>query len=279
MSVKELFESGELSEAIQAAISQVKQKPTDVSGRYRLAILLCYNGELEKADRQLQTLSSQQPEAAVGTALLRQLIRADLCRREFQTAGRIPEFAGEPDELLKLHLKASVCLREGQRSEAAELLAEAEERRPGISGTCDDQTFEDLRDLDDLLAPLLEVLTSTGKYFWLPLSDVQAVEMQEPESLADLLWRPARITLSNELPGAVYLPTLYVGSAEDPREAVRLGRATEWLGLEDPPVQGRGLRMMLVGDEARSILEIGKLDLTHGPPGKPQAIRGESHPS
>ena len=261
MTAQELYDAGNLAEAIQAAISEVKAKPTDVSCRYRLILLLCFNGELERADKQLSMLSTQQPEAAVGTALLRQLIRAELCRQEFQDAGRVPEFLGEPDEILKLHLKASICLREGQASEARELLEQSEGMREKISGTCDGEEFDDLRDLDDLFAPVLEALTSTGKYFWIPLRDVLSLELPKPESLADLLWRPMQLTIQNQPPGAVYLPTLYVGSCQDPKESIRLGRETAWSGLEEPPVRGHGLRMLLIGEEARAIHDIGNLEI------------------
>jgi type VI secretion system protein ImpE len=261
VTAQDLYEAGRLNEALAAALSEVKSKPTEVARRYQLVMLLCYNGELERADRQLDMLSTQHPETAMGVALLRQLIRAELCRREFHTAGRVPEFTDEPTALIKLHLLASICLRVGAASEAADLLAEAEAERPRMVGVCDDQPFEDLRDLDDLLAPVFEALTSSGKYYWLPIREVTSLEMPSPESLADLLWRPVRLTLQNGPPGAVYMPTLYVGSAQDEQEDIRLGRATEWLGGAGTPVRGRGLRMLMVGDEARPILDIGHLEM------------------
>lgn len=259
----ELYEAGELNEAIAAGLKEVKAKPLDVATRYQLVLLLCYNGELERADRQLTILSTQNPDAAIGTALLRQLIRAELCRDEFHRQGRVPEFMGEPNELMKTHLKASICFREGALSEAADLLGEADQQRTEISGNCDGQDFEGLRDLDDLFAPILEALTSTGKYFWIPMNEVTSLEFQTPESLADLIWRPMRLEVQNEPPGAVYLPTLYVGSAQDDDESIKLGRATKWLGLEEPPVRGLGLRMFLIGDEAKSILDISEVNFNN----------------
>jgi type VI secretion system protein ImpE len=256
----ELYEAGQLDQAIEAGLKEVKAKPLDVTARYRLILLMCYNGELERADRQLTILSTQNPDAAIGAALLRQLIRAELARSEFHSQGRVPEFIGEPNELMKMHLKASIYLREGATAEAADLLLEAEQQRTELAGTCDGQNFDDLRDLDDLFAPILEALTSTGKYFWIPLSDVTSLEFQSPESLADLMWRPMRMTVQNEPPGAVYLPTLYVGSSKEDDELIRLGRSTKWLGLEEPPVRGLGLRMWLIGDESKSILDISQLD-------------------
>jgi type VI secretion system protein ImpE len=193
--------------------------------------------------------------------LLRQLLRAEVCRQQFHEAGRLPEFVAEPSQLLQLHLRASICIREGEAHQAADLLARAEALRPQLHGTCDGEEFEDLRDLDDLLAPLLEALTSTGKYYWIPISEVQAVELPDPRSLFDLLWRPVRLSVRQAPPGVVFLPALYVGGGQDEREAVRLGQATEWLGGDDNLVRGRGLRMFMVGEEAKSIMEITRLDV------------------
>jgi type VI secretion system protein ImpE len=261
MTAQDLYKAGRLSEAIEAALSEVKSKPTEVDRRYQLVVLLCYNGELDRADRQLEMLSTQHPESAMGVALLRQLIRAELCRREFHTAGRVPEFTDEPTELIKRHLKASICLREGAAIEAADLLAETEAERPRMVGVCDGQPFEDLRDLDDLLAPVFEVLTSSGKYYWIPIGEVNRLEMAPPQSLSELLWRPVRLTLLNEPPGAVYMPMLYSGSDRDEQEEIRLGRATQWLGGDGTPVRGRGLRMLMIGDQACPILDIEHLEM------------------
>jgi len=261
MTAQEMWDAGRLEDAIQAAYNEVKSKPTDVSCRHRLAILLCFNGEFQKADRQLEILSTMSPDVAVGVALSRQLLRAELSRLEFHTAGRVPEFIDEPSDLLKLHLRASICARDGKQLEAAELLATAEGQRPQVSGICDDAQFEDLRDLDDLVAPVLEALSSTGKYYWIPFSELISADMAPPETLFDLLWRPVRLSMQKGPDGLVYLPTLYAGSAQDDQETIRMGRATDWLAGEDAPVRGRGLRMLMVGDEARSILDINRLEI------------------
>jgi type VI secretion system protein ImpE len=58
--------------------------------------------------------------------------------------------------------------------------------------------------------------------------------------------------------GDVYLPCLYAGSHERD-DQIRLGRATDWTADDQPPVQGAGLRMFLVGDGDKSILEINEL--------------------
>src|SRR5439155_5696457 len=127
--------------------------PTDSGKRNFLCELLCLVGDLERADRQLDILGQQDPQAVTEVGLFRQLIRAEQARQEFYTAARLPEFLDQeitPD--LSRHLEAAVLLREGKAVEAAGVLARSEEQRPKVNGTCNGQPFDGLRDLDDLTA-------------------------------------------------------------------------------------------------------------------------------
>ena len=89
---KELLEEGKLHDAIQALNGEVKRNPTDIQRRGFLAELLCVTGKLDRADAQLEVIVQQDEKAAVGVALLRQLIRAETARRDFFSSGRLPEF-------------------------------------------------------------------------------------------------------------------------------------------------------------------------------------------
>jgi type VI secretion system protein ImpE len=196
-----------------------------------------------------------------GVSLFRQLVRAEQARQEFYNDGRLPEFLGGPTPLLRLHLEASVLLREGKSRDAADLLIQAEEQRPKVPGTCDGKPFDDLRDLDDLTASFFEVLTSTGKYYWIPMDRVETVELRAPARPRDLLWRGAHMIVSDGPDGEVYLPTVYAGAQLEADDRVRLARITEYRGGEGSPVRGVGQRTFLIGDEGRPILEFENLTL------------------
>lgn len=264
MSMTELFEEGRLTEATDVALAGVKASPADADRRFRLALLACFAGDFDRADRQLDVLSTQHPEQAVAVALLRQLLRAEVARRDFFTAGRLPELMEAPSELVQCYLKGVVCLREGDAEEAARLLAEAEERRPLLSGTCDGKPFDDFRDLDDTVAGVWEVMTATGKYAWTAMDAVASIELAEPKSWVDLLWRPARLEMRNGGTAAVHFPTRYWSSPKSDSDAIRLGRETDWTGGDGSPVQGVGLKMFLAGDEAVTISDVEKLEF-HAP--------------
>ena len=259
MGVSELFAEGRLHEAIEELVAEVKGRPADADRRGLLAVLLCYAGDLERADRQLDALGRVAPETEVGVALMRQLLRAEMWRQEFHRAGRLPSFLGKPDAACQRHLRASVLLRDGDGPGARAELAAAEEARRELSGQADGAPFDDFRDLDDLTASLLEVLTSTGKFYWIPLADVQELVLHPPERTRDLLWRRVTLSVADGPEGDVYLPALYAPLDPQDEEPILLGRKTDWSG--DPegglaPMRGRGLRTFLVGQEARTVHEL-----------------------
>jgi type VI secretion system protein ImpE len=264
MNAAEFFQAGQLSQAIAAQVEEVKKHPTDAARRFFLAELLCLHGDVERADKQLDALATQQPEAAVGLALFRQLVRAEQARRDFYDAGRVPEFLDEPTAAIKLHLQAWIELREGNAGRAAELLAQADEERPKPSGTCDGQPFADFRDLDDLSASFVEVLTSTGKYYWIPTERIALMEFHPPESPRDLLWRRVHMIVSGGPDGEVFVPAIYVQSYTDPDERVRLGRVTDWRGGDGEPCRGLGQRTFLVGEEDRPVMALEEVVFEQG---------------
>ena len=267
MTAKECYQAGDLTGAAAAATEEVKQRPTDVARRLFLAELLCFTGELERADKQLDALGHQDPQTAMVVAMLRQLVRAEQARRDFFAEGRLPEFLEPPPAYLRLHLEASIRLREGRPDEAARLLDDAEQQRPHCAGTAGDAAFDDFRDIDDLTAPLLEVLTSTGKYYWIPVQRVELIEMRPPERPRDLLWRRAHVIVHGGPDGEVFLPSLYAGSSAEADDRLRLGHLTDWRGGDGSPNRGAGQRMFLVGEEAQGIMELETIAFTNPQPG------------
>jgi type VI secretion system protein ImpE len=267
MNAHDHFQAGSLPEAVAAGLEDVKMNPSDVGKRRFLCELLCFTGDLERADRQLDFLTQQVSENAdelVSISLFRQLIRGEQARQQFYSAGRLPEFLNnEVAPHLRRRLEAAVLLREGNQAQAAALLTQAEEERPKVHGACNGQPFDDLRDLDDLTASFFEVLTSTGKYYWIPIDSVESVAFLAPVRPRDLLWRRARMIVHMGPDGEVFLPALYAGAGADPDDRVRLGRTTEWRG--EAPVRGFGQRMFLIGNDAQSILELQTLSIDREP--------------
>lgn len=256
------YRAGKLKEAVAAATEEVKARPADLARRGFLCELLCFAGELERADRLLDAAGQLAPGQALGISLLRHLLRAEQARRQLYGEGRLPEFIGPPSEDLRLRLQASIHLRDGKPEEAAALLGRAEEARPRLRGSVNGRPFEDFRDLDDLTASLFEVLTQNGKYYWISHALVERLEFQPPEHPHDLLWRRARMSVRGGPDGEVYVAALYPGSHLSADDGLRLGRATEWLGGDGAPARGVGQRTYLAGDRDLPILELARLELS-----------------
>lgn len=260
MDAQSLFEAGRLSEAIQAVTDEVKKKPMDVNKRGFLCELLIIAREYDRADKQLDFIGHQNPDAIMTVAMWRQLLRASKARDEYFTEGRVPEVLEEPDELVQAYLKAGLSLREGKKAEAYSILEAAEEIRPKLSGAIDGNAFDDFRDLDDANPGVFELLTSTGKYYWIPYTRIESIEFHPPKSAIDLALRRATINTNKEGPeGEVFIPTIYPTVVEEDKEGLLLGRSTDWVGEEGEPIVGMGLRMFYVNDEAKSIMEFQEL--------------------
>jgi type VI secretion system protein ImpE len=251
-SAKELLHQGELNAAINQLISEVKARPTDTSSRVFLFELLCFAGDLERAEKQLDVIATQSVQAEVGVMAYRNCLKAERERRSLWSKGAQPHFLVEPPAYIDLHLDAINQVREGKFAEARALLDQAEEQRPALPGTCDDVEFYDWRDADDFVAPVLEAVVK-DQYVWIPYEQIRSIQMGKPEQLRDLLYVPARIETTNDTHGQFFLLATYAGSSEAPNDQVRLSRMTDWQAFSDELARGLGTRMLMVGDEDKVI--------------------------
>ena len=264
MDVNDLYSSGQLAEAVTAAIQVVKGKPADVGARLFLAELLCFQGDWERAEKQLDAAAKQSQDDGFLALLIRQLIRGEILREQVFTEGRSPQLVGELPDDAKLQLTICTELRNHQNT--AELVEAAQVTREPIGGQCNDTPFDDIRDLDDRMAGILEVITATGKYYWVPLKSIKTLELTKPERPIDLIWRKASIDVEGGPEGEVFIPVRYpCPNDEGWDDQLRLGRATSWAGESTGAVIGLGQKMFLLGDEAKSSLEIDRIEIATKP--------------
>lgn len=262
MTVKEHYQAGRLAQALASATQEVKLHPSDVTKRRLLCEMLCFAGDLDRADLQLDAIGQMDASAALDVSQFRHLLRAEQARRQFYDQGRLPEFVDQPTAELQLRLEASIGAREGRDDEAAALLEKAEAIRPHIAGVCDSEAFDDLRDMDDMTASFLEVLTSNGKYYWVPFEKIELIEFEATQRPRDLMWRAAHLVVNGGPDGQVHVPALYAGSHASDDELVRLGRVTDWREAGGLTVRGTGQRTFLIGEKDRPILEIAKIEIS-----------------
>jgi type VI secretion system protein ImpE len=240
---------------VAAAQATLRKAPTDLNARILLGELLAFAGNLERADVVLDAASAIDPATAIGVAEFRQLIRADMARRQLFRDGREPEFLAEPTVAQGLQLAALVALRAGDHAEAARKAEAAELTRPRAPGHHGEDRFDDIRDADDMLAGSLEVLTTSGKYFWIPIERVRTLEFHAPRRPRDLLWRRASISVAGGPDSEVYIPAVY--AADDAMtDALRLGRETDWRQANGGPVRGVGQRLFVMGEDAVAMMDL-----------------------
>ena len=81
--INNLIKDGKLSESLSRCAELLQDEPMNFDIRSLFVELLCINGELERADKQLDFMVQKKPEFAVGAVNLRHLIRAQQSRLDF----------------------------------------------------------------------------------------------------------------------------------------------------------------------------------------------------
>ncbi len=228
---RELFDAGKLNQAIEALGAELREHPTDSQRRTFLFELLCFAGNWDRADKQLDVLAGSlggddaaPKDRRLGALLYRAAIAAERTRHD--------KFAAQLDN--------------------ADL--------PSVSGTLNGKPFLSIEDADPRIGPRLEVFAGDS-YMWLAFDQIASIEMKPPQKLRDLLWAPATIHTVEGFEGAdlgeVLLPVLSPFSSTHADDLVRLGRMTVWEG--EAPF---GQKMLLVDDEEIPLLDIRSLEIS-----------------
>lgn len=229
---RELFQAGRLEDAIESLGVALRSNPTDAQRRVFLFELLCLTGNHDRAEKQLDVLARNGPQAEMGTLLYRSALQADRLRQHMFATGDFPAPVAHP---------------------------------PALTGTVNGRPFTSIEDADPRIGPRLEVYAA-GRYLWLPFEHVSSIRMAPPQRVRDLIWAPATIRTGPAFRGAelgdVLLPVLSPDAARHPDPDVRLGRATHWELLPDGRQVPVGQKLLLVDDEEFPILELRELEIT-----------------
>ncbi|MGH1470076.1 MAG: type VI secretion system accessory protein TagJ [Cellvibrionaceae bacterium] len=255
---KEYYLEGNLTKAVEKISEEVKNAPSSVSKRAFLIELLCFVGDWERADKQLNTLLSLDEKSALTVGTWRQLIRAAQARDDVFQRGAMPDVIELPTERIQAALKLLILDKEGNSNECESQLNTMMTFNDKNEFSINNKTVSDWRDLDDVNSNILELLGTNGKYFWVDFEQVESIEFDTPRRPLDLLWRKASIALKSGTTGEVFVPAIYPSQKND--DALKLGRKTDWIE-ENNIVKGLGLRTWLVGDEAISLMDVESIQL------------------
>ncbi|HKW98164.1 MAG TPA: type VI secretion system accessory protein TagJ [Bryobacteraceae bacterium] len=231
MRAQELLQAGKLDEAVQALGAELRDNPTDARRRTFLFELLCFAGDYQRAEKQLDVLASDGQSAEMGAMLYRAALHAERIRqaifekRDYPSTGPAPEAPA--------------------------------------AGALNGRPFTFFADADPRLGARLEVFAA-GDYLWIPLEHISSIEIQAPKRLRDLLWSPAIVRTARAFKGKelgeVLLPVISPLSWKHPDSQVRLGRSTEWQDDGTGAIVPAGQKMFAVDDDEIPILEIRHLE-------------------
>src|ERR1019366_9188656 len=118
--------------------------------------LLCFTGEYDRAEKQLDILADAGKEAAMGTLLYRSPLQAARTRGDMFEKKAFP-------------------------------LGAVGQAVPPATGTLNDQAFETIEDADPRIGARLEVFAA-GAYLWLPFAHIASIRTEPPKRLRDLIW-------------------------------------------------------------------------------------------
>jgi type VI secretion system protein ImpE len=242
---KQLYQAGKLNEAISALGGELRDNPTDTQRRTFLFELLCFAGDYDRADKHLNLLAEQSPQAKLGAVLYFSAVHAERLRTDMFRKKSFPlGSTGEDDQ--------------------------------DIKGTFNGKPFESIEDSDPRLGARLEVFAA-GAYLWIPLKHIVSIEMEAPKRVRDLLWVPTLVrtgpAFKDKELGEVLVPVLCPLSFEDSDDNVKLGRLSDWRQKDGEAVPV-GQKSFLVDGEEISILEVRKIELQTE--GASEAAAGDS---
>ncbi len=235
MDPQQLLKAGKLTEAISALSSQLRDNPADARGRTFLFELLCFAGEYDRAEKQLNVLEQESSkESMLGTLQYRAALHAEKTRVDMFDKKSYPK------QVLNGHSSAPV------------------------SGKLNGREFESISDADSRFGEKLELFAG-GDYMWISFHDIATLRMEAPKRLRDLLWAPAKLVTgpdfhSRDL-GEILVPVISPGSFQHSSDEVRLGRVSEWCEDEVGDIAPFGQKTLLVDGDEFPFLEIRELEI------------------
>lgn len=232
MTALEHFRAGNLGAAIQALTDELRSNPGDERRRTFLFELLCFAGQFDRAERQLEALSQSDKKAQLGALVYRAALQGERDRHDFF-----------------------------QKNEYASQAAAPEPK----AGTFNGKPFTSIADADRRIGARLEVFTG-GSYMWVPFAHIVSLKMQPPAQLRDLMWAPVLLRTSDDFPvrdlGEVLAPVQSPFSFQSEDDAVKLGRATVWEADEEGNEVPFGQKMLLIDGEEVPFLELREVAFT-----------------
>jgi len=254
--IQEMLQEGRLTDAITHVEVLLRDDPINVDYKSTFIELLCINGELERADKQLNNIVQKNPDYLIGASNLRQLIRAEQSRQDFLAGKATPNIFAESDDHVEALMKLRLEINQGEINSISESALALESARPKLTLSVNDKNTEETRDLDDSLGGFIEIFGTDGKFYVAQLSEIEFLNFKPVTSLVEQVWRKVELSIKNGPCGEAHVPVVYGSSKTD---AEKLGRETDWCETAPDVITGVGQKMWFVDDQALPLTSINKL--------------------
>ena len=275
MEASDFLRQGKLNEALEALQNQVRGDPSNAKLRVFLFQLLCVMGRWDRAMTQLSVAAEIDAKTLLMKEVCQQAIQCEALRKGIFAGKKMPLVFGEPQEWVGWMIQANQQSAQGHYREAQELRDKALEAAPAVAGHLNASAFEWVADADPRMGPILEAMIQ-GRYFWIPLANINQIKIDKPVDLRDVIWAPANFVWSNGGAAVGFLFSRYPGSDEVEDSAVKLGRKTEWLERGGDFAVPVGQRLLATNEGEYPMLEVRALTL--GEPIVPKTDReGAAH--
>src|SRR2546422_7435482 len=90
MTANQLLDAGRLTEAIAKLSDDIKVNPGDLRSRVFLFELLCFSGDLVRAEKQLDAIAGHEASSEVAVARYHNLLGAEAVRRDVFSGKSLP---------------------------------------------------------------------------------------------------------------------------------------------------------------------------------------------
>jgi type VI secretion system protein ImpE len=251
---EELVKAGKLDEALTALQDEVRNNPAKPALRVFLFQLLCVLGRWDRALTQLNVAAEMDPKTLLMAQACRSALQCEALRAKVFAGERTPLVMGEPQEWIGKLFESLRLLATGHPSQAADLRAQAFEDAPAVSGFADAKPFDWLADADERLGPVFECIIE-GRYYWVPMNNVAAIDIEAPADLRDVVWSPVTFRWTNGGDSIGFMPVRYAGTESSSDDAARLARKTDFVDAGAETYIGVGQRIWATPDGDHAMLQ------------------------
>ncbi|MGR4988191.1 type VI secretion system accessory protein TagJ [Vibrio rotiferianus] len=255
---KDLLAQSDLDSTLNVITDSIKDAPKDADLRSIFIELLCVKGDYERADEQLMQSIKLFPEYLAGASQLRHLVKAAQARADFASGAASAQILGTSEQMTKSQVDLNLAFTKSSYEQALALSREIELGRTIKRFVVNGTEKSDVRDIDDRLGGYIELFSSKGNYFLVPISNVVYLELKPAKTILENIWRPIEFEIEGLGEGEAHMPLTYIDSETNSQ---KLARETDWKPFGEEVFVGQGQKCFLAGDDLLPICDLRTLEL------------------